>query len=241
MKNKLYFISDIHLGLQSKAQERVKEDLLEKLFKKIQEDGSRLVINGDLFDYWFEYRNVYQKGFFRTLTALQNLVESGAKVDYVIGNHDFYHRDFFEKEIGVNLIQNSLDLTFNEKKFFIAHGDGYVQNDFGYLILKSVLRNRFFQFLYSLIHPDFGVGLAKNTSKQSRDYTTKKEYGESDGLFKSASALIDEGYDFVVFGHLHQRQYLSHNNGMYINLGTWLERPCYGVFDGNVFKIIDWY
>ena len=138
-KKKYYFISDVHLGLQSASEEKKKERLLVKFFESCSKDAKELYIVGDLFDFWFEYRRVYQKGFFRTLTALQDLTEKGIKVNYIIGNHDFMHRDFFEKEIGVALFQDPVDITLEGKKFFIAHGDGLVKNDMGYNILKKIL------------------------------------------------------------------------------------------------------
>lgn len=237
--NKNYlFISDVHLGLQSKEIENAKERKLVEFLNFAKSNCSELFIAGDLFDYWFEYRRVYQKGYFRTLTALQDVVEAGVKVHYFIGNHDFFHNGFFEKEIGLTLYQNPSEFRLNNKRFFIGHGDGLVKNDLGYNILKVILRSRFTQFLYSLIHPDLGVALASYTSKSSRDYTTKKDYGEEDGLFEAAKNKIDEGYDFVLFGHLHRKQFLKYKNGYYINLGSWITEPCYGKFSDK-FEIID--
>lgn len=229
--NKTYlFISDIHLGLQSKEIENKKERLLVEFLKFAKDNCDELFIVGDLFDYWFEYKHVYQKGYFRTLTALQDLTEKGIVVHYFIGNHDFFHKDFFEKEIGVILYHDGKQFILNGKKFFIGHGDGLVKNDLGYNILKKILRNKVIQFLYGLIHPDLGVGLAKHTSKSSRDYTAKKDYGEEDGLMDAARLKIDEGNEFVIFGHLHKKCFEKYNNGTYINLGSWITNPCYGVF-----------
>jgi len=237
--NKNYlFISDVHLGLQSKEIENAKERKLVEFLNFAKSNCDELFIAGDLFDYWFEYRRVYQKGYFRTLTALQDVVEAGVKVHYFIGNHDFFHNGFFEKEIGLTLYQNPSEFRLNNKRFFIGHGDGLVKNDLGYNILKVILRSRFTQFLYSLIHPDLGVALASHTSKSSRDYTTKKDYGEEDGLFEAAKNKIYEGYDYVLFGHLHRKQFLQYKNGYYINLGSWITEPCYGKFSDK-FEIID--
>ncbi len=239
--NKVYFfISDIHLGLQKKNIEEQKERLLVKFLNYSQNNCNELFIVGDLFDYWFEYKRVYQKGFFRTLTALQDLTESGIKVHYFIGNHDFMHANYFKDEIGVILYENSLTASLNDKKFFIAHGDGLVKNDYGYLILKKILRNKVLQTFYSWIHPDIGISLASRTSKTSREYTSKKDYGEVDGLFDTAKLKIDQGYDYVLFGHLHQRMFKEYKQGYYINLGSWLDNPCYGVFQNNTFEIVDW-
>jgi UDP-2,3-diacylglucosamine hydrolase len=234
-----YFISDIHLGLQDSDVEAEKEKMLVDFLKYAQSACDELFIVGDLFDYWFEYKRVYQKGYYRTLTALKDVSEAGVKIHYFIGNHDFLHKDFFENEFNAQLYNYPISAELNGKKFFIGHGDGMVKNDTGYNLLKWVMRNRFFQWLYSLIHPDLGIALASRTSKSSREYTEKKNYGEVDGLFESAKSKIEEGYDYVIFGHLHKRIFVDYKDGKYINLGSWLDAPCYGVFNEKKFEIID--
>ena len=239
MNKVYYFISDIHLGLQPKEVEEEKERVLVKFLYEASTVCDELYIVGDLFDYWFEYRKVYQKGYYRTLTALKDLCEAGVKIHYFIGNHDFLHRDFFETEFGAILYHGPISVDLNGKRFFIGHGDGMVENDTGYNILKWIMRNSFFQWLYTLIHPDLGISLASRTSKSSREYTTKKDYGELDGLYKSAKIKIEEGYDYVIFGHLHKRIFENYKNGIYINLGSWLDNPCYGIYREQNFNIIN--
>lgn len=239
MEKVYFFISDIHLGLQDKAQEEAKEKKLVSFLKFAESNCDELFIVGDLFDYWFEYRRVYQKGFYRTLTALKSLSERNIKFHYFIGNHDFLHRDFFINEFGAIMHHDGISIELNSKKFFIAHGDGMVSNDTGYDILKWILRNKFFQSLYSLLHPDLGIGIASKTSKSSRVYTDKKNYGEIDGLYEAAKKKIDEGFDYVLFGHLHKRIWQAYKKGNYINLGSWLDKPCYGVFKNQKFEIVD--
>ena len=239
MNKVYYFISDVHLGLQQKDIEVKKEKILVDFLKLAQSNCDELFIVGDLFDYWFEYKKVYQKGYYRTLTALKDISEAGVKIHYFIGNHDFLHRDFFKTEFGAQLYPNPISVELNSKKFFIGHGDGLVENDTGYNILKWIIRNRFFQWLYSLIHPDLGIALASRTSKSSRYYTEKKDYGGVDGLFETAKKKIDEGFNYVVFGHLHKRIFEDYNKGKYVNLGSWLDAPCYGVLEEQNFEIID--
>lgn len=239
-KQTAYFISDLHLGLGSEKNDRVKEDLLIKIFNTFS-DNSILFIVGDLFDYWFEYRQAIQKGFYKTFYGLNKLIERGVKVYYIIGNHDFMHRNYFSDVIGVELIEQSITINLDGKIFFLAHGDGLVKNDLGYKILKKVLRNKFFQNLYSLIHPDIGISLASSTSKKSRNYTSKKDYGTLDSLEETAKEYIDKfGYDYVIFGHSHKRKIIEYKNSFYVNLGSWIEQPCYGIYSENKFEIMDW-
>jgi UDP-2,3-diacylglucosamine hydrolase len=238
-KKTYYFISDVHLGLLDRESELEKEKLLVKLLREASVSCDELFIIGDLFDYWFEYKRVIQKGFIRTIGALAEFADSGKKIHYIIGNHDFLHGDFFEKEIGINIYHDPVELELNGKKFFMGHGDGLVKNDVGYKILKKILRNKGLQKIYSLIHPDLGIKIASHTSKTSREYTSKKNYGTVDGLIETAKLKINEGYDYVIFGHSHERTLQKYNEGYYINLGTWLEQPCYGKFNES-FEIIDW-
>lgn len=235
-----YFISDVHLGLQSEQIEKIKEDNLVSLLYFMEGKADKLFILGDLFDYWFEYRKVIQKGYFKVFTAVEHLVKSGTEVHYLIGNHDFLHRDFFSRYIGAIVHKDSVTIELDGKKFFLGHGDGLVKNDTGYKILKMILRNRFLQWAFSLIHPDFGIYIGSKSSKKSRDYTSSKDYGDGDGLFETAKDFINSGYDYVLFGHSHIRKFESYRNGVYVNLGSWLTNPCYGVFSNGNFEIKDW-
>jgi len=240
LRKNYYFVSDLHFGLLSLKEEKERELSFVRFLNSIKEDAAELYILGDLFDYWFEYKRVIQKGYHRTFTALEDLTNAGVKVHYIIGNHDFMHRDFFEKFLDMKLYQGDIETVINDKKFFLAHGDGLVKNDYGYLILKKIFRNKLMQKIYSWIHPNLGIKIASGMSKTSRDYTGDKDYGEEDGMFEFAKSKIDDGYDFVILGHSHKKEFKNYKNGYYINLGTWLSEPSYGVFSNGEFKMIDW-
>jgi len=234
-----YFISDLHLGLENRQKEEEKESLLLSFLNNLPAEKSEVFIIGDFFDYWFEYRQVLQKGFYRVFAALRNFIEKGGVVNYLIGNHDFMHRDFFSKELNVHLVYDSIEVKIGDKLFFISHGDDYLKNDFGYKILKKVLRNKVAQFFYSLVHPDLGIKIARIASKSSREYTQKKDYGGKDYLLEFAQKKIDEGVDFVIMGHTHNRKIVKYKDGVYVNLGSWIQQPCYCKFEENNFEVID--
>ena len=73
--SKAYFISDVHLGLETREKERAKEDRLLAFLDRVLTDGSELFIVGDLFDAWFEYRMVIPKGFHRVLAKLDEVTQ----------------------------------------------------------------------------------------------------------------------------------------------------------------------
>ena len=233
--SKVYFISDAHLGLGNRESDREKEARLIAFLDSIMGDANQLFIVGDLFDAWIEYRTVIPKGHHRLFTKLEDLVRKGVAVHYVVGNHDFWMRDFFRKELGVNTYRDAIETNIDGKRFYIHHGDGFALNDAGYRILKKVLRNPLSIWLYSWVHPDIGYGIARSTSQKSRGYTSKKEYGEQDGMIKAAAEKIRAGADFVIMGHRHQPLLQKIDAGTYVNLGDWMSFNTYAVFcDGKI-------
>jgi len=234
-----FFISDVHLGYEMRDKDMLREDLLLTFLKKIKQECSTLFIIGDLFDFWFEYKTVIPKYFYRTLSALKDYTDSGIEVVYLMGNHDFGHQDFFESELRIHVIKDDLERTIENKKFYLSHGDGKSHNDAGYRILKKILRSKTCQWLYFKLHPDIGIKLASNSSKSSRNYTQNKHYGKTEGMEEFAEQKIHEGFDFVVMGHRHRVVMETRGNGVYINLGDWLKNYTFGTFDGYEFKILN--
>jgi len=233
----IYFISDLHLGVMERKDDKKREDLFLSLMDKIKPTCEKLYLVGDIFDYWFDYKTVIPKNFYRTLAKLKEFTEAGIEIEYLMGNHDFGHRSFFEEELGITVIESDIERTHSGKRFYISHGDGKADNDTGYLILRSLLRNKVANVLYRIIHPDIGIGIASGSSKKSRSYTDTKEYGENEGMVNFARKKIDEGFDYVVMGHRHKVLELKHGNGIYYNLGEWINEPSYGTFDGLDFRL----
>ena len=224
-----FFFSDAHLGLGSREQSRERERHVVRFLEYVGgQDPETLWIVGDLFDYWFEYRMVIPREFVRTLGAIAALTDAGISVQYVIGNHDFGHKNFFRDELGVQVHPDDVERTLSGKRVLVAHGDGKALNDTGYLILKKVLRARTSNALWRWLHPDIGIGVAAGASRKSRDHTTKKNYGderpgEVDGLQLFAQQKIEkEGCDLVVMGHTHKPAMVDFDGGKYVNLGNWM-------------------
>lgn len=237
---KIFFFSDVHLGLQNSVEEKLKEQRLLKFLSHVEQHGEQLFIMGDLFDYWFEYKYVIPRGYHHVLSKLGSMAEQGIKIHYIAGNHDFWLKDFFPNDLGIPVYKDPFGITLYGKKFFLHHGDGLALNDTGYLILKRILRSPISTFLFSLLHPDWTAPLARGTSKTSRAYTGNKDYGETDGMIKFSDEKIGEGYDFVVMGHRHKPLRHVSGKGLYINLGDWLHYNTYAEFDGSTLELKEW-
>jgi UDP-2,3-diacylglucosamine hydrolase len=236
----IYFISDVHLGVLPREEDKLREEMVLSFLSQIKNYCSKLFILGDFFDYWFEYKYVVPKHFYRTLAMLGE-INLTSDVQYLMGNHDFGHpreKGFFETELGIKVIDKDIERTLYGKKFYLSHGDGKSYNDLGYRIIKKLTRNPTALHLYSYLHPDMGIGLASHSSRKSRGYTDLKNYGSRDGMRDFAERKIKEGADFVVMGHRHRPTYDSIANGHYINLGDWIARPTFGRYDGNRFDLL---
>jgi len=240
---KYYFFSDVHLGLKSRAEEKAKEKNVVNFLKTITPDAKEIYIVGDLFDCWIEYRKVVPKGYYNLLSAINNIVESGIPVHFLSGNHDFWLNTYLRDDVGMTIHYDPVELMIDNRKFFIAHGDGLSKGDTGYKIIKKILRSKFNQFLYSLIHPDIGITLAQGSSRSSRKHTDKP-YGASDGMKEFAIKKISEGFDFVIMGHYHmpQKIELKENNhsGYFITLGDWINNYTYGTYSDGAFELEYW-
>lgn len=235
----LYFISDIHFGLYDRKVELQREEFFFTFLKGIDNSCSKLFIVGDLFDYWFDYHKVIPKNFYRIVAKLYEFKSKGNEIIYLMGNHDFGHYNFFQQELGIEVIENDLEIESHKKKFFISHGDDKVPNDYGYLFLRKILRNPFAKKFFRLLHPDFGIAIANNSSKKSRKYTLTKFNSENDLLIEFAKKKIEEGFDFVILGHTHKAGITNFNKGIYVNLGSWLDSPKFALFDGNDLKLLE--
>jgi UDP-2,3-diacylglucosamine hydrolase len=236
----VFFISDVHLGLGDRQAERQKEDRLLAFLQGILPQTEELCILGDLFDFWFEYDTVIPKGFHRTLTALQAFTDRDIPVHYVAGNHDFWMDDFFQKELGVRLYWDPVELTLGGKRVYLHHGDGLARRDIGYRLIKPILRNRLAIRLYRLLHPDIGVRLARGSSRTSRAYTANKDYGEEEGLLEFATKKIAEGSDIVIMGHRHQPHIEPIGRGTYVNLGDWITFHTFARLNGGTISLETW-
>jgi UDP-2,3-diacylglucosamine hydrolase len=235
----IYFISDVHLGLLERSDDRKREALFLNVLQKCSLDAEKIYFVGDIFDYWFEYKTVTPKYFYRTLTAIAGLRDSGIPIEYVMGNHDFGHKEFFMEEFGIEIHKGDIEREHYGKKFYISHGDGKSYKDTGYKILKKIIRAKLSLFLFLKLHPDFGIRLASGSSRKSRVYTDKKVYGEKDGMRDFAFSKLESGFDYVIMGHRHKAEKSEHSGGYYINLGEWMRNPTFGIFDGNEFKITE--
>lgn len=236
---KIYFLSDFHLGAPDHASSLEREKRLVSFLDEIKKDAHEIFIVGDLFDFWFEYRHVVPKGFVRILGKIASITDAGIPLHFFTGNHDMWMSGYFEKELNVPVYHEPKVFHYNNKSFFIGHGDGLGPRDHGYKMLKRIFRNPVCKFLFSILPPFIGIGLAGYLSRTSRAYTGSNEdvfLGESNEwlIQYSKTILKKDHHDFFIFGHRHLPiDHALSDSSRYINLGDWIKYDSYAVFDGK--------
>lgn len=240
---KIFFASDFHLGAPNYEASLEREKKVVRWLDSIKDEAEEIYLLGDVFDFWFEYKQAVPKGFVRLQGKIAELTDRGIPVHWFIGNHDMWIFDYIPKELGVNMIKTEVERTYNGKSFFIGHGDGLGPGDRGYKFIKKVFRNRICQWLFARLHPNFGIGLANLFSRKSRASTGHQDavfYGEDKEMLIQycKGKLADKQYDYFIFGHRHLPiDFQLTDTTRYINLGDWIAYFTYGVFDGNTFEI----
>ncbi|HMQ06937.1 MAG TPA: UDP-2,3-diacylglucosamine diphosphatase [Saprospiraceae bacterium] len=239
---KVYFISDLHLGLDARFTSREREKQVVQWLEDISTDCHELYFLGDVFDAWFEYQTVIPKGHTRFLGALAAICDAGIPVSLFTGNHDMWLSAWLEDELGAVILKSPIKKSILHKLFLLGHGDGLGPGDQGYKFIKKVFANRPLQWLYRWIHPDIGIPLMKFISRQSREHQNDESQivpnRERQIIFSEQYTLKNE-VDFIIFGHRHIPidYILSNGTTRYINLGDWLQHYTYGIFDGEEFRL----
>lgn len=240
---KIYFASDFHLGVPSYEKSLAREKLIVKWLDEIKKDAQEIYLMGDLFDFWFEYKHAAPKGFIRILGKIAELTDSGIPVTIFTGNHDMWMFDYLPKEIGVTIYREPIEKEYNGKKFFLGHGDGLGPGDKGYKFIKKVFANKFCQWLFARIHPNFGIGMANYWSRKSRlsnGPEDEKFTGEENEwlVVYAKEVLQKKHFDYFIFGHRHLPLDIKlKENSRYINLGEWVNYNTYAVYDGNKLEL----
>jgi len=242
---KIYFASDLHLGIPNEMASRERELKFISWLDEVRIDAGEIHLMGDLFDFWFEYKRAIPRGYIRLLGKLAEIADAGIPLYWYLGNHDMWIFDYLPKEIGLSIIPNESIREFNGKKFFLHHGDGLGPGDNGYKFLKKIFRSRLCQWMFARLHPNFGIWLADKSSRSSRysEPEHKKPYqgDEKEFLVQFChQKLEDEHFDYLIFGHRHLPIDMKIKEGRYINLGDWLEHFSYAVFDGNDVELKYW-
>jgi UDP-2,3-diacylglucosamine hydrolase len=217
-------ISDAHLGVASPDVERA----LVAFLRGLADRAGSLLINGDLFDFWFEWKSVIPRNSFRALAALADLRDAGVPIVYVAGNHDCWGDDVLTGDIGVDYHLGHWEGSVAGWNARVEHGDGLREiEDRGYRMIRPIMRNRLAIKAFRALHPNWSTRLAVGSSGASRTYRSRDQ---GRGLRSIALRELgsDPALELLIYGHSHVAALeRAPTGGVFANAGSWLDAPTY--------------
>jgi UDP-2,3-diacylglucosamine hydrolase len=231
-------VSDVHLNVAQDGHDRMAH--FAAFLRQIDPSHvERVILLGDLFDFWFEYRQVIFSGYFDVLRAFADLKDQGVEFHFVCGNHDFWAGRFLRESLGFIIHPEPTMLEFYGQRVLLAHGDGVNKKDYAYRIYKRFARWRPAVWAFGLLHPDWAMAIAQGVSRGSRHMQSTEDLskgGEVHPVRIFAQETLAAGQaDLVMCGHTHypviEEFPTPDGTGRYVNPGDWLWHESYVEWD----------
>ncbi|MCZ6596990.1 MAG: UDP-2,3-diacylglucosamine diphosphatase [Planctomycetota bacterium] len=194
-------IGDLHLDLEDEASPAPFLAWLDKAA-----GAPRVVILGDLFEYWIGPAQARTPGGARVLDALAAAVRAGTEIDVVPGNRDFLLDAGFERATGCRIRRDGLVGTLADgARVLVLHGDELATRDRAYQRLRRVVRSKPVLWLA----PRLPHWLARRIARRLRRVSTRavaRKSGPEKALQASAcrAEARRHGVQTVVCGHAHE-------------------------------------
>ncbi len=232
------FLSDVHLKEPEDDNYRRMMRLLGAL-KGLPD----LFILGDFFDFWFGFTKVVPARYVPVLARLGDLADSGTRIHFVEGNHDFSMGDYFTRTLGATVHPEWAEAVVAGRRLYLAHGDLVDRNDIGYLRLRKILRSRPVTWLANVVPPRAVLRVADLLDQSAGSDMVGG--GHLPGLFREfARARWRDGYDGVMLGHCHVPELLEERYEgrpcMYANLGDWIGNDTFVTLCREGFSLRRW-
>ena len=232
-RTKTYFVSDVHLGLKANDPAGREERFVQWLRSIRTPETKAVWLLGDIWDFWYEYRDVIPREAARVTAQILNLVDDGIEVYYIPGNHDIWLYSFWQ-EMGVKVLPQPQAVEIGGKRFLLGHGDGLGWAKFGYRLMLRIFHSRVCQVLFSGLHPwlafRFGTDWSNSNRRKHGGY---KFRGADEPLYRFC---MDKQADFFIFGHFHDAVDMPlPSGGRLIVLKDWIgdTAPHYACFEGT--------
>jgi UDP-2,3-diacylglucosamine hydrolase len=236
----------MHFGRSASSEtERETESALIDCLRAHRADLTHLYLVGDVFDAYIEYPTLVPKGVVRFQAEIASLTDAGVPVTYLLGNHDPWHRDYFETELGVTVVPDHCTSTHSagstNLRVFCAHGDEQAGAAGGRTTrFRRILRHPACVWLYrSLLPGDLGFRLAQRISRGMHDRAVNPDLVRA--LENDArSRLAETNTDLVVMGHTHASTLHTYTGGVYLNTGAWSNHRTFGRLSASGIHLARW-
>ena len=237
LNGNVFFASDFHFGAPDAESSRRREANVVAWLDTIQPAADHLFLLGDIFDFWFEYKDVVPKGFCRFFAKLAELRQAGVEIYYFTGNHDMWVKTYFADEFGMHIFRQEQLFEINGRRCLIGHGDGLDPADHGYQFIKKLFAMKLNIALYGALPPRWAFGIARfcsHHSRKSHEKATLDQWKAKAQRYTQATLdhircrHAETQAEIFIYGHTHYPQEVAVQDGLiYYNTGDWLRHNSY--------------
>ena len=235
-----YFVSDIHITSPESTRACLFAAFLHTLAGKT--NITHLFLLGDIFDLWVADHRYFVERYREIIDEIRRLKNEGVEIRYFEGNHDLHLRYYWTDQLGVIVHDGPTYIQLGERTVRLEHGDQMDPDDKGYLFLRWFLRTGPIRLLIRNLPGSLIARIGDRASAKSRRYTSSaKAIKSADALAKihghARQAYARRPFDLIISGHVHVRDdcRIDSRTGAFrsVNLGSWLDAPCYFKLDGT--------
>jgi len=221
---KVAVISDVHLGTygcHAKAVNRYLKSINPEI----------LILNGDIVDIWQFSKRYWPDSHMKVVQRIFKMMANGTKVYYLTGNHDEMLRKFTDFRLGKLELLDKLVLDLDGKKAWIFHGDVFdiSMKHSKWLAKLGAVGYDTLIVLNSMVNwVSQKLGRGKVSFSKRIKNGVKQAIKFIDDFEETATSIaIENGYDYVLCGHIHQPAMRSvkteKGETLYLNSGDWVE------------------
>ncbi len=236
----IVFLSDVHYGRGSYEDDRRMEEELITCLRHLERRVDALYLLGDIYDCYIEYEHLIPKGLPRLQALIAEWTSAGVPVTYLVGNHDPWHREYFSRELGVDLQDGPIRRRLQGHDVYLAHGDGIAPSKPLYRVLKPLLRNPILVALYRTLLPAaVGMGLGRWYSRTFAEDTPDPNVVEE--LRAHAHRTLESTKsNLAIMGHSHHPETTRWEAGTYVNCGSWYFDRTLTILDSRGVSLQQW-
>jgi len=228
--SRVLVVADAHLGQVPPAV----ESAFHRFLEAVPDLGEALLINGDLFDFWFEYGAVIPRRHFATVAKLHALRAKGVAITLVGGNHDRWGGDFLTKDLGIGFHGGEAEILVAGRRAFVAHGDGLTEQHWSAKLMHRVTRHPATVRVFRALHPDLGFWIAHRLSgtlaDSTRDPAVLDRAARAQAQYAADLLRRRPDLGLVILAHTHRPALERLDGGRaYLNPGAFLDGGRYAV------------
>lgn len=238
--HRLLVLSDAHLGATAPEV----EEALISFLDRAPSLGDCLLLNGDVFDFWFAYRRVIPRQSFHVAAEIRRL-RRRIPVVMVGGNHDRWGEEFWERDLGVDFAPLEMTIEIGQRTVLAVHGDGLTEAHWSAEVMHRITRHPLTIALWKLVHPDLGFWLVDRMSHSLGNTTRREEVLDRAAVRQREWAerrlVGDSPPDCVVMGHTHRPALSEPTPGrQYVNPGAWMDGYRYAMISETGAELRTW-